>query len=60
MKRIACLVLAACAAVGGCKPSVENTSSGEAAELSGVILLRYSPGSESTAQREEGFLDTLT
>jgi ribose transport system substrate-binding protein len=25
----------------------------------GVILLRYSPGSESTTQREEGFLDTL-
>jgi ABC-type sugar transport system substrate-binding protein len=24
-----------------------------------VILLRYSPGSESTAQREAGFLDTL-
>src|SRR5262249_14354283 len=25
----------------------------------GVILLRYNPGSESTTQREEGFLDTL-
>lgn len=25
----------------------------------GVILLRYNPGSESTAQREEGFLETL-
>lgn len=25
----------------------------------GVILLRYNPGSESTMQREEGFLDTL-
>ncbi|MFO1022610.1 MAG: substrate-binding domain-containing protein [Planctomycetales bacterium] len=24
-----------------------------------VILLRYTPGSESTAQREQGFLDTL-
>jgi len=26
----------------------------------GVILLRYNPGSESTEQREQGFLDTLT
>lgn len=25
-----------------------------------VILLRYNPGSESTEQREQGFLDTLT
>ncbi|MEQ8787918.1 MAG: substrate-binding domain-containing protein [Pirellulaceae bacterium] len=25
----------------------------------GVVLLRYAPGSESTTQREEGFLDTL-
>ena len=25
----------------------------------GVVLLRYSPGSESTEQREKGFLDTL-
>ena len=25
----------------------------------GVILLRYSPGSESTEQREQGFLDTM-
>ena len=25
----------------------------------GVVLLRYSPGSESTEQRERGFLDTL-
>jgi ribose transport system substrate-binding protein len=25
-----------------------------------VILLRYNPGSDSTQQREEGFLDTLT
>jgi ABC-type sugar transport system substrate-binding protein len=26
---------------------------------SGVVLLRYNPGSESTEQREKGFLDTL-
>ena len=25
----------------------------------GVILLRYNPGSQSTEQREQGFLDTL-
>lgn len=25
----------------------------------GVVLLRYTPGSESTTQREDGFLDTL-
>ena len=25
----------------------------------GVVLLRYNPGSESTEQREKGFLDTL-
>lgn len=27
---------------------------------SGVVLLRYNPGSESTEQREKGFLDTLS
>src|SRR3954470_21839825 len=27
--------------------------------VSGVILLRYNPGSESTEQREKGFLETL-
>ena len=30
------------------------------ASASGVILLRYSPGSESTEQRERGFYDTMT
>ncbi|MEY4178178.1 MAG: D-allose-binding periplasmic protein precursor [Planctomycetota bacterium] len=33
-------------------------STGEAAG-NGVILLRYTPGSESTYQREEGFLETV-
>lgn len=31
----------------------------EMAGKGSVILLRYNPGSESTAQREEGFLETL-
>ncbi len=50
------LILAAC----GC-----NSQSGGGANRSGaeeprgVILLRYTPGSESTTQREEGFLDYL-
>lgn len=26
----------------------------------GVVLLRYNPGSESTEQREKGFLETLS
>jgi ABC-type sugar transport system substrate-binding protein len=38
----------------GCGPS----STG-AAGRKGVILLRYKPGSESTEQREKGFLETL-
>ena len=33
---------------------------GEATASSpGVVLLRYNPGSESTEQREKGFLETL-
>jgi ABC-type sugar transport system substrate-binding protein len=35
----------------GCR----RTDSGEA----GVVLLRYNPGSESTEQREKGFLETM-
>ena len=31
----------------------------ESASESGVVLLRYNPGSESTEQRETGFLETL-
>jgi ABC-type sugar transport system substrate-binding protein len=54
-------ILAACLFLTGCKPSGNGgTAAGPVAEEeSGVILLRYSPGSESTYQREEGFLDTL-
>jgi ABC-type sugar transport system substrate-binding protein len=35
------------------------SSGGPAAPAKGVILLRYNPGSESTEQRERGFLETL-
>jgi ABC-type sugar transport system substrate-binding protein len=34
-------------------------SGGNSEGPSGVVLLRYAPGSESTTQREEGFLDTM-
>jgi ABC-type sugar transport system substrate-binding protein len=54
--RLACLLILACLAGSGCR----NTStSGTATAESGVILLRYNPGSESTEQREKGFLETL-
>ena len=35
------------------------TAESAATDGAGVILLRYSPGSESTFQREEGFLESL-
>lgn len=37
--------------ISGCSRSDSRTS--------GVVLLRYNPGSESTEQREKGFLETL-
>ena len=37
----------------------ENGAAGGAKVGKGVILLRYSPGSESTEQRENGFLETM-
>jgi ABC-type sugar transport system substrate-binding protein len=49
--RFAVLLFVVCSACTGCRQS----DSGE----SGVVLLRYSPGSESTEQREKGFLETL-
>ncbi|MEC9093451.1 MAG: substrate-binding domain-containing protein, partial [Planctomycetota bacterium] len=46
---------------GGCdtggSPQVKGGSTAEAAP--GVIMLRYTTGSESTGQRERGFLETL-
>src|SRR5262249_55755381 len=32
---------------------------GGATQAPGVILMRYNPGSQSTEQREKGFLETL-
>jgi ABC-type sugar transport system substrate-binding protein len=40
----------------GCAASDSDTSAGNGKN---VILLRYNPGSESTEQRERGFLETL-
>jgi ABC-type sugar transport system substrate-binding protein len=45
-------------AVTGCRRD-GAAGSGESG-ASGVVLLRYNPGSESTEQREKGFLETLS
>jgi ABC-type sugar transport system substrate-binding protein len=50
-----CFGLLVCAVIAG---AVGCRQSGNTAEH-GVVLLRYNPGSESTEQREKGFLDTL-
>lgn len=49
--RLAGLLLVVLSSITGCR---QGESSGP-----GVVLLRYSPGSESTEQREKGFLETL-
>jgi ABC-type sugar transport system substrate-binding protein len=49
--RVAVLLLFLLSATVGCR---QHEMSGP-----GVVLLRYSPGSESTEQREKGFLETL-
>jgi ABC-type sugar transport system substrate-binding protein len=49
--RIALLLPLVLSALAGCQ---KGDSSGP-----GVVLLRYNPGSESTEQRERGFLETL-
>jgi ABC-type sugar transport system substrate-binding protein len=49
--RFVVLLLLILTATLGCRR--DNSS------VSGVILLRYNPGSESTEQREKGFLETL-
>lgn len=56
MYRLVAITMLAAVLVG-CNNSESGPSDG--AE-SGVILLRYLPGSESTEQREAGFLETLT
>jgi ABC-type sugar transport system substrate-binding protein len=50
-RHLAVLSLALVVAGVGCRPSDSGTA--------GVVLLRYNPGSESTEQREKGFLETL-
>jgi ABC-type sugar transport system substrate-binding protein len=56
MRRFALLTLVA--VLAGCnRDSSTATSSGSAER--GVLLLRYAEGSESTEQRERGFLDTM-
>jgi len=47
----------AAAAAGSGKQG--DAAAGAASSGNGVILLRYTPGSESTYQREEGFLETV-
>src|SRR6201989_737820 len=49
--RFAVLLFLVAIAQTGCR---RGDSSGQ-----GVVLLRYNPGSESTEQREKGFLETL-
>ena len=59
--RINCLILFTLLVVG-CSSSEEPptlSSSSDSQETSGVVLMRYKPGSESTTQREEGFLAEL-
>jgi ABC-type sugar transport system substrate-binding protein len=51
LPRIALLLLVVWSAQVGCRGGDDGGS--------GVVLLRYSPGSESTEQREKGFLETL-
>jgi ABC-type sugar transport system substrate-binding protein len=51
LRRFCVLLLFLLSAQLGCR---KGDSSGP-----GVVLLRYSPGSESTEQREQGFLETL-
>ncbi|MCP4192719.1 MAG: substrate-binding domain-containing protein [Planctomycetaceae bacterium] len=37
----------------------KNDGSSATSQEKGVVLLRYSPGSESTEQREQGFIETM-
>ena len=50
-RRLAGLLVILLFACVGCRKSGDSSP--------GVILLRYNPGSESTEQREKGFLETL-
>ncbi len=52
-------LLAICWIFAGCSSGGVGGGADAGAEPTGVILLRYAPGSDSTHQREEGFLATL-
>lgn len=58
---VGCRSESSTALVGSDDPSrsTTNDSTLAAGDGKGVILLRYTPGSESTYQREEGFLEEL-
>jgi ABC-type sugar transport system substrate-binding protein len=51
------LLLATALVLAGCDRQSASSSAG--GEDRGVLLLRYAEGSESTEQRERGFLDTM-
>jgi ribose transport system substrate-binding protein len=51
LHRVVVLLLVIVGALAGCRRGDVGGP--------GVVLLRYSPGSESTEQREKGFLETL-
>lgn len=59
------LLLVTLGGLSGCRSKAPAGSNGGGEQSSakanskGIILLRYQPGSESTEQRERGFLDTL-
>ncbi len=53
------LLLALLALTCGCASSSSDQEPNASTEPRGVILLRYTEGSESTEQRERGFLETL-
>lgn len=65
MKRFAVCCLLALPLVMGCGDSAPSGGGGiggtgpDASGKKNVVLLRYKTGSESTEQREQGFLDTL-
>lgn len=52
------IVSTLCIALCGCEAPPPQPAPG-GTPRSGVVMLRYNPGSESTEQRERGFLETL-
>ncbi len=53
-------LLLSLAVVAGCGDNGQPAGSSDSGDSRGVLLLRYAEGSESTEQRERGFLDTMT